>query len=112
MGNDRHVASSSGGTAMIDVSGLFVREVVGRRRVYDFVRELKKASSIWAAGQHCPDFAWQEGCAAFTVSASHRDRVRRYIESQPEHHRKAAFIDELRILLEKHGVQYDPKYLE
>jgi hypothetical protein len=76
------------------------------------MRELKKASSIWAPGQQCPVFAWQEGYAAFTVSASRRDRVRRYIESQPEHHRKKALIDELRILLEKHGVQYDPKYLE
>jgi len=81
-------------------------------RIKDFLRELKKASSVWAAGQHCPQFAWQEGYAAFTVSASHQDRVRRYIESQPEHHRKRAFIDELRMLLEKHGIQYDPKYLE
>ena len=81
-------------------------------RIKDFLRELKKASSVWAAGEHCPHFAWQEGYAAFTVSASHQDRVRRYIESQPEHHRKRGFIDELRILLEKHGIRYDPKYLE
>ena len=81
-------------------------------RIRDFLRELKKASSIWAADQHCLNFAWQEGYAAFTVSTSHQDKVRRYIESQPEHHRKMAFIEELRILLEKHGIQYDPKYLE
>jgi REP element-mobilizing transposase RayT len=81
-------------------------------KIKDFLRELKKASSVWATHQHCPQFAWQEGYAAFTVSASHQDRVRRYIESQPEHHRKISFIDELRILLEKHGIQYDPKYLE
>ena len=48
-----------------------------------------------------------------TISfASRRDKVRRYIESQEEHHRKVTFVDELRILLEKHGVEYDPKYLE
>ena len=81
-------------------------------KIKDFLRELKKASSVWARDHRCPQFAWQEGYAAFTVSASHRDRVRRYIESQPEHHRKMAFIDELRIPLEKHGIKYDPKYLE
>jgi REP element-mobilizing transposase RayT len=55
---------------------------------------------------------WQDGYAAFTVSASLQEKVRRYIERQPEHHRKVAFIDELRSLLEKHGVAYNPKYLE
>jgi putative transposase len=77
-----------------------------------FLRELKKASSVWAARHHCPGFAWQEGYAAFTVSASGRDKLRRYIESQEEHHKKVTFIDELRLLLEKHGVEFDPKYLE
>ena len=81
-------------------------------RIKDFLRELKKASSVWAAHHHCPEFAWQEGYAAFTVSASLREKVRRYIESQVEHHRKVTFIDELRRLLEKHGVEYDPKYLD
>ena len=80
-------------------------------RIGDFLRELKKASSVWSAQHHCPHFAWQEGYAAFTVSASRRDSVRRYIESQEEHHRGVTFIDELRILLEKHGVEYQPKYL-
>jgi REP element-mobilizing transposase RayT len=80
--------------------------------IKDFLRELKKASSVWAARNHCPGFAWQEGYAAFTVSASRRDNVRRYIESQEEHHREVTFTEELRFLLEKHGVKFDPKYLE
>jgi putative transposase len=81
-------------------------------KIGDFLRELKKASSVWAARHHCPGFAWQEGYAAFTVSASRRESVRRYIESQEKHHREVTFIEELRFLLEKHGVEYDPKYLE
>jgi putative transposase len=81
-------------------------------KIKDFMRELKKASSAWASRRHCRDFMWQEGYAAFTVSASHRDKVRRYIESQPEHHRKMTFIEELRLLLDKHAVEYDPRYLE
>ena len=34
-----------------------------------------------------------------------------YIAAQEEHHRQRTFEQELRELLEKHGVQYDPKYL-
>jgi putative transposase len=80
--------------------------------IADFMRELKKASSVWANGKHCRDFAWQDGYAAFTVSASLIDRVRRYIESQEKHHGKMTFTRELRQLLDKHGIEYDPKYLE
>ncbi|HEU0011825.1 MAG TPA: hypothetical protein VFT34_18570 [Verrucomicrobiae bacterium] len=39
------------------------------------------------------------------------EKVRRYIERQEQHHRKLTFEEELRRLLEKHGVNYDPKYL-
>ena len=39
------------------------------------------------------------------------DAVSHYIERQEEHHRKMSFEDELKLLLEKHGVKYDPKYL-
>jgi hypothetical protein len=76
------------------------------------MRELKKASSIWAKHHHCAKFAWQERYAAFTVSASLREKVRRYIETQEQHHRMVTYLEELRLLLEKHGVEYDPKYLE
>src|ERR1017187_4108911 len=34
-----------------------------------------------------------------------------YIAAQEEPHRQRTFEQELRELLEKHGVQYDPKYL-
>jgi putative transposase len=81
-------------------------------RIRDFLRELKKGSSIWAARNHCPGFAWQRGYAAFTVSTSGLDKVRRYIGAQEKHHEKLTFIEELRLLLEKHGVEFDPKYLE
>ena len=69
-------------------------------------------SSVWAARRHSAEFGWQEGYAAFTVSASLTEKVRRYIEGQQRHHRKIPYIEELRILLEKHGIEYDPKYLE
>jgi len=57
-------------------------------------------------------FAWQEGYAAFTVSAPARDAVRGYIAHQEEHHREWPFRDELVELLTKAGVEYDPRYLD
>ncbi len=79
--------------------------------IADFVRELKKASSVWTKENHDRDFEWQEGYSVFSVSASMLDTVSAYIENQEEHHRKTSFTDELKRLLEKHGVKYDPKYL-
>jgi hypothetical protein len=76
----------------------------------DVMRELKKASSMWvhdALG--LPQFAWQEGYAAFTVSATARESVRRYIVNQEEHHRVTTVRDEVIQMLEKAGVAYDPK---
>jgi len=75
------------------------------------VRDLKKASSLWAAKNHEPQFAWQEGYVIFSVSWNHCAAVRRYIDGQEEHHRQTSFSDELKRLLEKNGVKYDPKYL-
>jgi REP element-mobilizing transposase RayT len=79
----------------------------------DILRELKKASSVWVHEkiglQH---FAWQEGYSAFTVSPTARASVRRYIESQPEHHRKLSFRDELLRMLDDAGVEYDPRYFD
>ena len=37
--------------------------------------------------------------------------IKKYIAGQEEHHKKVGFIDELKRLLEKNGVECDPKYL-
>ena len=78
----------------------------------DFMRELKKSSSSWIRETKCPHFQWQEGYAAFTVSASAREAVRVYIANQAEHHRVKTFREELVELLEKSGITYDPRYLD
>lgn len=57
-------------------------------RLADFSRELKKASSVWAAENGDSEFAWQEGYAAFTVSRSMIKTVSDYIAHHEEHHRK------------------------
>lgn len=71
---------------------------------------VKSNSSKWV-GDLGKDFAWQEGYGAFSVSSSNIDSVIRYIENQEEHHRKIGFEDEFITLLEKHGIDYDPKYV-
>ena len=79
----------------------------------DVMRELKKASSAWVhEGIGVPAFAWQEGYAAFTVSATSRDAVRHYIANQEEHHRVKSFREELVEMLNKAGIEYDPQYLD
>jgi hypothetical protein len=57
------------------------------------------------------EFSWQEGYSIFTVSWTHAPALRRYIAGQETHHKKTTFADELKRLLEKNGVNYDPKYL-
>ncbi|MCC6660303.1 MAG: transposase [Phycisphaerales bacterium] len=76
----------------------------------DAVREIKANSSSWLS-RYLPEFAWQSGYAAFSVSRSARDDVRRYIENQAEHHAKRSFKDELRELLQRHGLEFDERDL-
>ena len=79
----------------------------------DVMRELKKASSSWVHEEiGLRSFGWQEGYAAFTVSATARDGVRSYIANQEEHHRVKSFREELIEMLTKAGIDYDPQYLD
>jgi REP element-mobilizing transposase RayT len=79
----------------------------------DFMRELKKASSVWVHEEiKLRGFAWQEGYAAFTVSATAREAVRDYIAQQEKHHRGRTFREELVEMLDRAGVNYDARYLD
>ena len=57
------------------------------------------------------DFHWQAGYGVFSVSQSNVEPVSEYIANQDEHHRQRTFQDELRILLQKHGIEWDEKYV-
>ena len=79
----------------------------------DFMRELKKATSRWVHDEiGVEQFAWQEGYGVFSVSATARDHVKHYIANQREHHRRIGFRDEFIAMLERAGIDYDPKYLD
>jgi REP element-mobilizing transposase RayT len=77
------------------------------------MEKLKANSSGWVK-ERWPErryFSWQTGYAAFSVSKSHVEQVKRYISNQEEHHRKVSFQEELLAFLKKHGVEYDPRYV-
>lgn len=79
----------------------------------DMLRKLKSNSSKWINEQQFFgfSFSWQRGYAAFSVSRSMLGSVSAYIENQEEHHRKASFKEELIAFLEKHGIEYDERYV-
>ncbi|HEY2811477.1 MAG TPA: IS200/IS605 family transposase, partial [Rhabdochlamydiaceae bacterium] len=74
------------------------------------VRTVKSNSSSWMK-QEIKKFAWQEGYSGFSVSKSKIPVVIRYIKNQERHHKKMSFEDEFLVLLEKHGIEFDPKYI-
>ena len=77
------------------------------------VEEVKKGSSKWMKTNSPKnrEFSWQNGYAAFSVSQSNVEQVRRYIGDQEEHHRQTSFQDELRALFRRHGVEFDERYV-
>jgi putative transposase len=81
--------------------------------VADFVNAVKSNSSRWVHESYSRlrNFAWQEGYGAFSVSKSEEGKVVRYISNQEDHHRKRTFKEELIGLLEKHGIEYDKRYI-
>jgi REP element-mobilizing transposase RayT len=78
----------------------------------DLLRAIKANSSRWIHDTFAEmkGFAWQDGYAVFSVSKSQCEAVARYIETQSEHHKKWSFQEELKALLDKHGVEYNPEY--
>lgn len=75
------------------------------------VEEVKKESSKWAKEAIHPDFYWQNGYGAFSVSPSLVEKCRAYIADQERHHRITTFQDEYRELLNKHGIEWDEIYV-
>ena len=81
--------------------------------VPEFVSKVKSSSSFWIH-KNIPGrkkFAWQRGYSSFSVSRSNIPAVRRYIKNQRNHHHGQGFESELRLLLAKHGLEYDERYL-
>jgi putative transposase len=81
--------------------------------IANLVEQVKTSSSarIKEEGPALREFHWQNGYGAFSVSPSNLEQVRTYIAGQEEHHRKRTFQEEFRLMLERHGIQYDERYV-
>jgi putative transposase len=55
---------------------------------------------------------WQNGYSAFTHNYSSLDNLVNYIKNQEEHHKKVSFLEEYIQLLQEHGIEFDPRFLE
>ena len=77
------------------------------------VEEVKKGSSKWIKTKESinPNFQWQNGYGAFSVSQSKVESVKKYIENQKEHHRRESFQDEYRRFLKAYNIEFDEKYV-
>lgn len=77
------------------------------------VEEIKTTSSLHIKdeGPHLRDFHWQNGYGAFSVSQSNAEQVLEFIASQEEHHRERDFRAEFRLLLQRHDIDYDERYV-
>jgi len=103
---------------LLDVGGVedhvhIVASLHPTTSVAEMIRLLKSNSSKWIRERR--DFGrwlgWQTGYGAFSVSTSQVAAVRRYVVSQRPHHRKLDYKHEYLLLLKKHGIDYNERYL-
>jgi putative transposase len=86
--------------ALVDLpSGLAIDEMM---------QFLKGGSSHWINQGHllAGKFAWGRGYGAFSVSHSGVEEVAKYIAGQEEHHRKRGFSEELKLFVERYGLNW------
>jgi REP element-mobilizing transposase RayT len=81
--------------------------------IADVMAAVKKQSSAWIHQHHPgnPEFHWQAGYGAFSVSSTSIEIVREYVRNQPEHHTKQTFQDEYLEWLRKYGMTWDERYV-
>jgi putative transposase len=81
--------------------------------IAQLVEELKTSSSKWLKTQSpaLSGFAWQGGYGAFSIGPASLEGLKRYIDTQEEHHQTRSFQQEYRKFLERYGVDYDERYV-
>jgi REP element-mobilizing transposase RayT len=80
--------------------------------IADLLQKIKSNSSKWmkTKDDEIEEFSWQDGYAAFSISESDLTSVSRYIDQQKEHHQNIGYKEEIRNLLNEHGIEIDEKY--
>jgi REP element-mobilizing transposase RayT len=79
--------------------------------IAELVSKIKTSTSKWLKSNGVKEFAWQDGYAIFSVSASNIETVSKYIINQPEHHKRIIYQDELRVFFKEYKIEYDEKYV-
>ena len=76
--------------------------------VEDLMQLLKGTSSHWINESNLVrgKFAWGRGYGVFSVSHSDVSVVTKYIAEQEEHHRKRSFGDKVKLLIERHQLNW------
>ena len=76
--------------------------------VEEVVQLFKGGSSHWINEQKMVPgrFSWGRGYGAFSVSESVIAEVAAYIANQEEHHRKRSFTEELKLFVERYGLEW------
>ena len=77
-------------------------------RIEEMMQLFKGSSSHWInASRLLPGkFGWGRGYGVFSVSHSVVSEVAKYIANQEQHHRKKSFAEELKLLVERHGLKW------
>jgi hypothetical protein len=72
------------------------------------MQQLKGEASHWINqnGLVPGKFGWGRGYGVFSVSHSGVAEVAKYIADQEEHHRKRSFADELKLFVERYGLEW------
>jgi len=82
---------------------------LGREQTISKIAQLIKGESSFWINKHkltFQKFSWQDDFWAVSVSESHVEAVRRYIDTQEEHHRKKSFHDEVEEFMQKYRWSY------
>ena len=101
----------------IEINGMpdHVHLIIGLKAtqcIANVVRDNKAPASAWVHSDiHVSKFQWQDGYAAFTVSASVLEIVREYVRDQKVKHTRYSFKQEYLKLLKTSGIAYDARYL-
>lgn len=82
--------------------------------VSEVVQKVKLAASAFLKDHYpyCGFRGWKPGYASLTFDKSHLADLINYVENQEVHHSKKSFIDELKMILEDHGIEYDPRFID
>lgn len=108
--NDRCKAIAIGGTA--DHVHIFLHmspSVV----LSDLIKQIKVSTNRFINERHIIpfQFQWQKGYAAISVSPAHFENVKNYVNNQMEHHHNCSLRDEIKIMLDRAGIDYDEDFI-